>query len=117
MNDRERWHWAKQRREVSNAEAMLLMRGRKVPAATGRRLVTVTSYRRRRIMDHANLVGGCKGLFDGMVRARLLIDDSDRFVTATYRQGVLSEIPPEIAREFGRRPLTVIELSDVSPVE
>jgi hypothetical protein len=115
QNVRERQHWRVQRRDIATVAIMLRGHGAKIPKATGRRLVTITSYRRQRIRDSANLVGGCKGLNDAMVRAELLVDDCDRFATFTYRQHILSEMPDDLARKYGRRPVTVIEIQDVSP--
>ena len=56
-----------------------------VPAKTKRK-VEIIAYRKRLITDHANLVGGAKGLVDALVRAELLVDDSDRWCEITYRQ-------------------------------
>jgi len=48
--------------------------------------VTITSYRRQAITDHANLVGGCKGLVDALVNTGILIDDQDGMVDIKYNQ-------------------------------
>jgi len=41
---------------------------------------------REREMDHANLVGGMKGVVDAMVRVGLLVDDSPKWFEAEYVQ-------------------------------
>lgn len=109
QNQRERWHWAKQRREVkqwaSAAGYLFYVLG--VKEATGPRRVSITSYRRQRFHDDANLVGGCKGLIDGLVRAGLLVDDSRQWATFTYAQDLASASP------LGKGvPCTLIEIED-----
>jgi hypothetical protein len=115
LNKTSRQHWRARMREVNLCANLARVLGREVSKATVRRLVTITSYRRQLCRDIQNLIGGCKSLNDGLVRAGLLVDDSDRWATFTYRQHVLSEMPPELARKYGRRPVTVIEIEDVSP--
>ena len=117
QNVRERTHWRAQRQEVLrwSASAGLLTDTQRVGVWSsralslsplpgsghflyrhdtwtghGKRTVRITSYRARRITDHANLVGGCKGLIDGLVRAGLLVDDSDQWIAAEYRQALRS---------------------------
>jgi hypothetical protein len=104
-------------REVNLCANLARVHGREAGKATVRRLVTITSYRRQLCRDIQNLIGGCKSLNDGLVRAELLVDDSDRWATFAYRQHILSEMPDDLARKYGRRPVTVIEIQDVSPVE
>jgi len=48
--------------------------------------IIITSFREKLILDHANLVGGMKGLIDAMVAAGLMFDDSDRWITVEYKQ-------------------------------
>lgn len=76
------------------------------PVADGPQTVRVMAYRKQRIKDHANLVGGAKGLIDCLKRARLIVDDCDSLMTATYEQRVCghSENP------HPGRPCTVIEI-------
>lgn len=59
-----------------------------VRTSTVRRHVTFTRHYtgREREMDHANMVGGMKGPVDAMVRAGLLVDDSPKWLEATYLQ-------------------------------
>ena len=37
-------------------------------------------------MDHANLIGGMKGVVDAMARVGLLVDDSPKWFEAEYLQ-------------------------------
>lgn len=114
QNKRERWHWAKQRREVKAATFLvsLMMAHHRIPKATGTRIVKITSYRRQRFADNANLVGGCKGLIDGMVAAGLLLDDKDKVARFEYAQAVLSQMPESVHEEQHGKPCTVIEITE-----
>lgn len=116
QNDRERMHWRLQREEVTRAFLLCRAHGCKVPPPTGHRTVIITSYRRQLMKDHANLVGGCKGLVDGIVRAGLLLDDSIKLASFEYRQAVLSRLPADLRKDFGGRPCTAIEITD-TPAE
>lgn len=110
QNKRERWHWAQQRREVSmwTARAGYAFLAQGLPPATGKRHVSITSYRKQRFRDEGNLVGGCKGLIDGLVRAKVLVDDSTKWATFEYRQDLASNSP------LGRGvPCTSIQIEDV----
>lgn len=60
---------------------------------TRKMAVTIHSYRTRRITDHANLVGGCKMVIDAIRDAGLIVDDSDKWMVATYNQDVASKSP------------------------
>lgn len=106
QNKRERWHWAKQRREVSSWEIQFRAFVRPIPTTT-KQHVTITSYRRQPFHDEANLIGGCKGVVDGLVRAGLLVDDSTTWASFTYRQDTAAISP------LGKGvPCTVIEIED-----
>lgn len=108
QNVRERWHWSRQRREVKTWAKwfVFLRRNSDLDKATGKRLVKIHAFRRQRIKDEANLVGGCKGLVDGLVQAGLLVDDDRKNVTITYGQDVASKSPT-------RKPCTAIVIEDV----
>lgn len=95
QNRRERMHWAAQRREVSMwaARAGYAFLAQGLPPATGKRRVSITSYRKQRFRDEANMVGGCKGLIDGLVRAKVLVDDSTKWATFEYHQYLASKSP------------------------
>lgn len=115
QNKRERWHWAKQRREVSSWEvqARAVMSPAVARSCIGQKQhVTITSYRRQRFHDEANLIGGCKGLVDGLVRAGLLVDDSTTWATFTYRQQTLAHSPLGYLQ-----PCTVIEITPAEPAK
>lgn len=53
-----------------------------------KRCVTFTRHYsgREKEMDHANMVGGAKGMVDAMVRVGLLVDDSPKWFEAEYLQ-------------------------------
>lgn len=57
-------------------------------SATGfRRLTLMRHYDgRQREFDEANLVGGCKGLVDSVVRLGMLVDDSRKHAQIIYKQ-------------------------------
>ncbi len=63
---------------------------------------------RRLLRDTANLIGGCKPIIDGLVRGGLLVDDSDRWMRATYAQRIgevahtLIEIIPDVSQPKAR---------------
>lgn len=108
QNKRERWHWSKQRREVSGWTQwfMYAMRPGRLDVATGKRKVHIHAFRRQRCRDEANLIGGCKGLIDGLVRAGLLVDDDRAHATFTYAEDVASKSPTG-------KPCTRIQIEDV----
>ncbi len=58
----------------------------------GRRLVTITSYRARRL-DDDNLSGGAKHLRDSLVRLGVLKDDTAQWCGFTYEQRTVMESP------------------------
>lgn len=92
QNVRERSHWATRRRQEKRWErAILWQTGIEDGTTSRRRKVRIISFRRQRITDHANLVGGAKGLVDCLVRAGLLVDDSDRWASISYDQGLRSD--------------------------
>ena len=90
QNVYDRWHWARQRRQVE-FWAGLIRCQLKAPAACDEfRTVLLQCYRRQRCRDKANLEGGAKGLVDGIVRAGLLKDDSSDWCDIAYRQGTIA---------------------------
>lgn len=105
QNKRERWHWSKQRAEVKRWATLFRDGSQGLRPPTGKRHVSITSYRRQRCRDMANLVGGCKGLIDGLVRAGVLLDDSIALMEATYAQEVVSRSPTG-------KPCTVVAISE-----
>lgn len=115
LNKTSRQHWRSRVRDVNLCTALCRTHGWEASGASIRRLVTITSYRKQKCRDIQNFIGGCKSLNDGLVRAGILVDDSDGWATFTYRQFILSELPDELIKKHGKRPLTVIEVNDVSP--
>ena len=109
-----RRHWRANHRDVAQVAQMVRVVAWAACNAKGPRSVIVTSYRKRRITDGANLIGGAKPFVDGLVKAGALVDDNDKMARITYRQGVLSKLPEEWARKYGRRPLTVVEIEDLN---
>ncbi len=93
MNQRERMRWWAQRREVRTWE-LLIRAAIPVPPILNIKLsVRIHAFRTRRCSDEANLIGGCKGLIDGLVRAGLLVDDSREWATFLYAEDVASLSP------------------------
>lgn len=109
-------HWRNRMRDRDGWIVQIRMLGRHVPPAQVRRRVVFTVYRKRRL-DSDNVSSGLKHCRDALVRCGLLLDDSDRWCSVEYHQHILSEMPADLARKYGRRPVTVIEIQDVSPVE
>ena len=81
QNVTSRRHWRSNQRDVKQCTSMF----RAVMPPNFRPLthqsITVTSYRRVLLHDHANLVGGAKYMIDGLVKAGGLVDDSWAAVT------------------------------------
>jgi len=91
QNVRERAHWATRRRQEKAWELVIRCQTSVEDTTTSRRrAVKIISYRRQRITDVANLIGGAKGLVDCLVRAGLLVDDSDRWCSIAYHQRLRS---------------------------
>lgn len=111
-----RRHWRANHRDV--AIVAQLVRGLCWAAcnAKGRRTVKLTSYRKQRIKDRANLIGGAKALSDGLVRAGALVDDNDTVAAFIYDQGTLRQMPEQWRDQFNGRACTVIEITD-TPAE
>ena len=70
----------------------------------GRRIVVITSYRRK-ICDDDNLRIGCKPLIDVLVKHNLLRDDAPQYMKAFYYQNAISHNP-------GDAPHTTITISE-----
>ena len=107
-----RTHWARLAKENRKALFLVAHYARGIDRATQKRRVVMLCYRKRLILDRANLVGGAKGLVDALVRNKLLVDDSDEWCEIEYAQKKLDEIPDEIVMRFGRVPLVEISLED-----
>ena len=116
QNISSRRNWRANHRDVCQVSQMVRLSAWQACGAKGPRLVTITSYRKQKITDVSNLIGGAKFFFDGLVRAGALVDDNDKMAQITYRQGVLSEIPMEWVNKFGRKPMTVVEITELTDV-
>jgi hypothetical protein len=77
-----------------------------IPSASGPRSLHIIAYRKRRCADTANLIGGAKAAIDGMVDAKLLVDDRDSCARITYEQQVASKSP-------SKKPHTTLILTDL----
>lgn len=109
QNVRDKQCW--QARMRDNKKWFILVRAAMQPWMVSdgkKRSVVITSLRKRKITDHANLVGGAKGLVDALVKNHLLVDDSDEWVSIEYRQ--------QLAKGSGvndDKPATVVTFLDV----
>lgn len=74
--------------------------------AKGKRKVYITAFRTQRCRDIGNLIGGAKSLIDGLVHAKLLVDDSTKWAEFVYHQEVASKSPTG-------KPCTTILIADV----
>jgi Holliday junction resolvase RusA-like endonuclease len=108
QNVTDRMHWRTRTRHIQTWRIHVAAAARRIGAteATGPMAVRIISYRRRRITDAANLVGGAKATVDALTRAGLIQDDSDDQARITYEQRLASEHPTG-------RPCTIIELEPI----
>jgi hypothetical protein len=107
-------HWRRRMAERDYWIVAFVSLAQRVPRAACRRAVRVTAYRKRRV-DEDNLSSGFKHGRDAMVRVGLLIDDNKagcRFVYEDCR--ILSEMPADLVKKYGRVPLTVVEILDLT---
>ena len=106
-------HWRVRMKDRDSWVTALRLLGRHVPPATGRRHVTVTAYRKRRV-DEDNLSSGFKHGRDAMVRVGFLIDDNKAGCKFTYNDClILSEMPATLRVRHGMKPLTIIQIEDI----
>lgn len=112
QNITSRRHWRANHRDVNAVSLMVRAAAWEACSARGPRTVLVTSYRKRKITDEGNLIGGAKQFLDGLVKSGALVDDNDKMARVTYEQRVLSEMSAELRAKFGGRPCTVIALLD-----
>ena len=84
--------WAQARYRKLRDEWVMWMTANRVnlriPVAAAKRRVTITRVYsgRQREFDRSNLVGGCKPIWDSMVRAGMLVDDKPAFLEDSYLQ-------------------------------
>lgn len=79
----DRQHWAVKRRQKQNYQLLIRnqMRLNNVPKTTPQKYqLIITSYRKR-LLDHDNLVGGCKHLIDALFNELFIWDDSPKFLS------------------------------------
>ena len=97
QNTTDREHWTttrKRNKRYRDQLAIALLFGYKkkerdiIKSSPKGMLVTIHSQRKRRILDDANLRGGCKGLVDSLVRLGFIYDDDDEYVKIEYTQAV-----------------------------
>ena len=106
LNKINSWRYAKQfyriREEKEAWGAVILAQLSGYMKATGKRKITITSYRKRRI-DQDNLKGGAKQLLDALKALQLIKDDSLKWVSVKYNPQVLD----------GKNPRTKIEIEEM----
>ena len=102
LNIWQRMHWTR-RRKIGRAIAGYIGVARSGAASTPRQVVITRIG--PRVLDHDNLVGGCKPILDALVRGRWLVDDSPDWVTVEYRQ----------ERAKGRPTATLIQITEIGP--
>lgn len=82
----DKWHWNKRRKHSRAWESDIWKAFRlSTPKAKGKVKLKITSYRTR-LLDHDNLVGGCKGILDAMKRLGIIIDDTPDLIEVEYEQ-------------------------------
>ena len=95
QNQSDREHWSIKHRRKKRFESQLKMdlltlykkgERNKIQSRPKFAEVHIHSQRKRRILDHANLVGGAKGFVDALVNLDLIYDDADQYVSITYTQ-------------------------------
>ena len=108
-----RRNWRANHRDVVTIQSCARMFAKGACNATGPRALKIMSYRKQKITDISNLIGGSKFFTDGLVRAGVLVDDNDKMAKITYGQRVISELPDDLVSRFGRIPLTTFEIEDL----
>jgi hypothetical protein len=105
LNQVLRTHWASNRRQKDKWAAHLLARYGRGHGAGRRARVTVTVWRRVRIRDWDNLVGGLKPLLDVLVRlAWLYADDTGWLEHGPHQQVLAGRKPEQIIIEIAYLP-------------
>lgn len=97
----------KERRNTWALHCKFRMAQANILPATGPRKLTITAYRKRLCYDIGNLIGGGKSCVDGLVDARLLLDDRDSKAAISYNQMLASVSPLGIGKVC-----TVLEIED-----
>ena len=106
QNTRDTMHWAARGR-IAKSLLFVARSQMAVDDVCGEghfRYVDIMCYRPRLITDDSNYRGGAKTIVDVLKRCGAIHDDSDKFVSITYRQDLLRNAP-------NKRPLTIIRVS------
>ncbi len=101
-------HWRVRHADKTAWVSMLsivLLRGVKIPPATGKRRVEITAYRKR-TLDDDNMVSGCKHLRDALINVGLIKDDNAKCAEFVYRQALRSA-------RTDKKPCTVLTITDI----
>jgi hypothetical protein len=120
QNVRERKHWRWTNADKKNAERIIriITTPHNQPQLPDeKRFMVITSYRRQRITDDANLRGGAKGLVDALVRVGFLVDDSIHWALIDYKQEVLSKYPRDYPQQYRGVPCTHITVTGATKVD
>lgn len=88
QNVTQKWHWSKRAKLRDQCQLIFRAAARraKIECPPGRRLRLDIVRSGPRLLDHGNLVGGCKPVVDALVREGLLQDDSPKWVDDHYAQ-------------------------------
>jgi len=92
----DKMHWAKRHRFTQMVETMLWPFRPNGWKATGPRSVLIIA-RRKRKLDRDNLVGGCKGIIDALVRSGYLIDDDEANCSIQFKQELCGKVKPSVS--------------------
>jgi len=107
QNELNKKHWAKKHKErKALTKAMRVLSMPRMDKRQVIRHVHFMQYRRQRIQDSGNLIGGHKLILDAMTHANLIYDDRDTvapiWIIPVYEQDTLQ----------GRRKQTIITVRD-----
>lgn len=94
-NTLDKMHWSKRHRFSQMVETMLWPFRRGAWKATGPRSVLIIAARKRKL-DRDNLVGGCKGVIDALVRCGFLIDDDEQHCAIQFKQELCGKVKPSV---------------------
>jgi hypothetical protein len=96
LNEIQGWHWSHAKRSkayIAQYLGIVLLGYPKIPAATGKRRLTIVRHGKGRL-DKANLIGGAKWVEDAIKDRGLLIDDRDEFCEMIVEQVVSRSVKP-----------------------
>ena len=84
-NTIDKMHWTEKRRLRQTYQVFIRqqMSHHKIDEATEKQVfsLVITTFRKRKIRDHDNLIGGAKQLIDALVNENFIWDDSDKFLS------------------------------------